>query len=207
MARVTREEALRTRATIVETSSRLFRERGLDGTSIADLMSASGLTHGGFYGHFPSKDALAAEACTDAFAMSCERWRRKLSTAKDSSRREIVDTYLSNRSRDRSGDGCPTPSLAGDVARAPADAAVRVAFAAGVEALVRILESTETTGDGAADRRSALADYSMMVGALVLARATAGRPLSDELLDAARDCLHEPSPRAKRAPVRRDAKA
>jgi TetR/AcrR family transcriptional repressor of nem operon len=196
MARVSKEEALRTRATIVETSSRLFRERGLDGTSIADLMSASGLTHGGFYGHFPSKDALAAEACTEAFSISRGRWQKKVAATNASSKQAIVDAYLSNRSRDRSGDGCPTPSLAGDVARAPRDAAVRSAFSAGVQDLVRILASTEGRGDAATDRREALADYATMVGAMVLARATAGQPISEELLVAARQRLNETPPHA-----------
>ena len=199
MVRATKEEAVRTRATIVETSSRLFRERGLDGTSIADLMNAAGLTHGGFYGHFPSKDALAAEACADAFAHSKARWGRKLKDSTSSARRSIVDGYLSTRTRDRCGDSCPTPSLAVDVARTPADAAVRVAFAEGVDDLVRILETVEDRGDPATDRQAALADYATMVGALVLARATAGQAISEELLEAARSRLNESPARPVRA--------
>jgi TetR/AcrR family transcriptional repressor of nem operon len=169
-------------------------------------MHASGLTHGGFYGHFPSKDALAAEACTEAFGTSKGRWQKKVTATDVPARQGIVDAYLSNRSRDRSGDGCPTPSLAGDVARTPRDAAVRAAFSAGVQDLVRILASTEGSGDAATDRRQALADYSMMVGALVLARATAGQPISEELLLAARHHLNETPPQASRPPVRRARK-
>ena len=96
------------------------------------------------------------------------------------------------------GDSCPTPSLAADVARTPADAAVRVTFAEGVGDLVRILQSVDDSGDAGAARQAALADYAMMVGALLMARATAGQTISEELLDAARSRLNE----APAAPIR-----
>jgi TetR/AcrR family transcriptional repressor of nem operon len=188
MARVSRERAGQHRRAITEASARLFRERGLREVSVADLMAAAGLTHGGFYGHFSSKDSLAAEACGLAFARSCERWRRRIAAAPTpaSARTALIESYVSARSRNNPGASCPAAALAVDVAREGTHAPVREAFAAGIDDLVRILASVERDPDPATARAQALADLSTMAGALILARATAGQPLADEFLAAAR---------------------
>jgi TetR/AcrR family transcriptional regulator, transcriptional repressor for nem operon len=203
MPRVSREQADNNRTAITEASARLFRERGFKGVSVSDLMGAAGLTHGGFYGHFESKDALAAEACSLAFRHSAQRWKKRVAdnVDRDSARAALVEGYLSIKSRSCPGTSCPTTALAGDVAREDPNAPVRAAFAAGIEGLMEILESLQHRGGAGAPRRRALADFSTMVGALLLARATAGLGISDEVLVAARErlsSLHEPAPRKSR---------
>src|ERR1700709_1370752 len=96
MPRVTRAEAESHRQQITDASARLFRERGVKGVSVVDLMGAAGLTHGGFYGHFESKDALAGVAVARAFEQSVEKWRKRVSAGKEDAERraELVDRLL-----------------------------------------------------------------------------------------------------------------
>ena len=191
MPRVTRAQADSHREAITDASSRLFKEHGIKGVSVSDLMGAAGLTHGGFYGHFESKDALAAVAVAHAYEQAVQRWHKRLAgKADDAARRAVlVESYLTPQSLKNVGLGCPTVALAGDVAREPAQAPIRAAWGQGLETLVQILAGVEARGDPAADRRAALADYATMVGALMLARATEGAPLCDEILEAARERL------------------
>jgi len=124
MPRVSREQADRHRVAITEASSRLFREHGLDKVSVAELMAAAGLTHGGFYGHFGSKEELAGEACRWAFERSAERWKKRLADkpVRSVARAALTDNYLSAQSRSGPAGSCPATSLATDVARSAADA-------------------------------------------------------------------------------------
>lgn len=188
MPRVSRQETDDNRIAITDASARLFRERGIKGVSVSELMAAAGLTHGGFYGHFASKDALAAEACSFAFERSAERWEKRVAAQGDraTARAVLIESYLSAQSRGSPGTSCPTAALAGDVAREPADAPVRAAYLSGIEDLLQILARVQETGAADSDRQAALADFATMAGALILARATAGHALSDELLAAAR---------------------
>ena len=203
MPRVSRAEAETHREQITDASARLFRERGIKGVSVADLMGAAGLTHGGFYGHFESKDALAGVAVARAFEQSAERWHKRVGAAPDAAagRATLIDKFLAPRSLKDVGMGCPSVSLATDVAREPAAAPIRAAFLDGLEGLVQILSGVEGGPDGAARRSAALADYATMAGALLLARATEGAPLANELLAAARERLlgqdAHPIPRPK----------
>ncbi|MDR3669666.1 MAG: TetR/AcrR family transcriptional regulator [Holophaga sp.] len=187
MARVSRAQSDRNRQTIEAVSARLFREQGLRGVSVDDLMAAAGLTHGGFYGHFESKDALAAVACTQAFKQSASRWQERIQgKERPAALKAIVDAYLSKRSRDDPGNSCPVTALAGDVAREPADKPIHAAFTAGIKeqlAVLASLQGPETARD------QALVQLSTLVGALLLARATSGDALSQRFLDAARDDL------------------
>jgi len=203
MPRVSRAQAQHHREAITEASARLFRERGIKAVSVADLMGAAGLTHGGFYGHFESKDALAGIAGEHAFAQATERWRKRVAGEESAAeaRAAIVEGYLRPHSiRDVAG-GCPTAALCVDVAREPADAPVRAAYLAGLADMVDVLAAVEATGDAAADRRAALADYATLLGAMLMARATAGDPIADEIVAAARErLLGTPAPaRAARA--------
>lgn len=188
MPRVSRQQTEKNRAAIEEASARLIREQGIKGVSVADLMAAAGLTHGGFYGHFESKDALAAAACAKAFALSLERWRERTARAGDAAAalRFIVEAYLSRRARDDAGNSCPAASLAVDVAREPSDRPVRQSYVEGIHGLVDSLAALRDSGDEAADRERALVELSLMVGALLMARATAADPISEQILDAAR---------------------
>lgn len=191
MPRVSRAQTDSNRAAIEEAASTLIRARGIQGVSVADLMAEVGLTHGGFYGHFASKDALAAVACAQAFEQSTARWTQRAAAQPTpaAALSAIVQAYLTPQSCDDVGTGCPLPSLAGDVAREAADKPIHAAYLAGVTSLLSVLLPLQNTGDAAADRSQSLAQLSTLVGALVLARATQGDALSDELLGAAREYL------------------
>ena len=188
MSRVSREQADLNRLAIEVASARLFRERGIGGVSVAKLMAEAGLTHGGFYGHFQSKDALAGIACATAFRQSTVKWQQRITDHPDhaAALRSIIENYLSAKSRGAAGTGCPLSALAAEVAREPAYQPVRKAFLAGLKDLVEILSSLQSTGNSARNGRRALGQLATMVGGLVLARATEGDGLSDEILAAAR---------------------
>ncbi|VVM71305.1 hypothetical protein PS662_01816 [Pseudomonas fluorescens] len=191
MPRVSRKQADLNREIIVEAATRLFRERGLHGISVIDVMAAAGLTHGGFYGHFESREALAREASGRAFAQSTERWNAWIAANEDknAARLAVIEPYLSAVSRDNPGDSCPVVAFAGDMCHEAADSALRQTFMDGLGALIDTLAPLMDTGDEARDRQQALVQYSLMVGALTLARATRGDPLSDEILQAAQTFL------------------
>src|SRR5579862_2729177 len=101
MPRASKQEFQDHRAAITEASARLFREHGVDNVSVAELMAAAGLTHGGFYGHFASKDELAGAACRRAFGRSVERWKKRVADKDDhrAARSALTDSYLSSQSR------------------------------------------------------------------------------------------------------------
>jgi TetR/AcrR family transcriptional repressor of nem operon len=149
-------------------------------------MGAAGLTHGGFYGHFESKDALAAIACARAFEESEARWRKRVDDAPDrpAALTALVDGYLSARNRNGPGAGCPVAALANDVAREPEGKPVRAVFHEGLENLLEILASVQPGDDDTQRRSTAIAQMATLAGALVLARATQGTPLSNEVLAA-----------------------
>jgi TetR/AcrR family transcriptional repressor of nem operon len=161
--------------------------------SVKDVMGAAGLTHGGFYGHFSSKDDLAAHACATAFAESTERWRKRTASAKDrrSAREALIEAYLTAERRAALGTGCPIAGLAVDVARESVGKPVRAAFRKGLESLIEILTGVQSTGERADGRERAVAQMATLVGAMVLARATEGSALSDEFLAASRRRLLE----------------
>jgi TetR/AcrR family transcriptional repressor of nem operon len=210
MPRVCRAETEKNRTAIRQASSRLFREQGLR-ASVSDVMSAAGLTHGGFYGHFGSKDELAAEACAAAFAESVARWRKRIGEAADpaSARIALIEGYLTAQNRAAIGTGCPIAALATDVARESLGKPVRSAFRAGLEGLIEMLAEVEPRPAGAA-RAQALTELATLVGALVLARATDGTPLSDEFLHAAASSLlgaGKDLPRGRRPRSRRGRRA
>jgi len=200
MPRVSREQADHNRTAITEASARLFREHGVDNVSVAELMAAAGLTHGGFYGHFESKEELAGEACGWAFERSAERWKKRIADKSDRSvaRAALTDSYLSSQSRGGPDGSCPATSLASDVARKSADAPIRTAYVAGLEALLKILAGVQESGAPRGDREAALADFATMVGGLMLAKATQGEPISDEILSAARRRLNRTDRRQQR---------
>ncbi|WP_293775860.1 TetR/AcrR family transcriptional regulator [uncultured Oxalicibacterium sp.] len=191
MPRASKEQSTRNHARIEETASRLFRERGVNGISVADLMQAAGLTHGGFYGHFASKDELVAAACTHAFAQSIERWQSRIQKkpAGTKALHALVDPYLTPRMVDQVGNGCPAVALAADVIREPLEKPVRTAYLEGSKDLIDLLTSASTIRDADKRRKKALVQWSTMVGALLLARATQGDDLSDEILSAVREQL------------------
>lgn len=195
MARASKEQVETNHRLVIENSARLMLERGIDGVSVADLMESAGLTHGGFYGHFDSKEQLAGQACVHAFDNSVAKWKKRAAGAATPAKgfKAIVDAYMSTRNRDNPGTSCPTPSLMTDVAREPEASEVRTRYREGVERLLGILQSVQRDDDPKRGRARAMAQFSMMVGALALARATAGNSLSEEFLDSAREALLDES--------------
>jgi TetR/AcrR family transcriptional repressor of nem operon len=179
--RVTREQAAQHRQQILDVAGTLFRQRGFDGIGVADIMKRAGLTHGGFYGHFASKDALTAEAC--AAVLGKEKWAERLAGMPRPSFGAVVRGYLSPRHRDDPGHGCLFAALGSDVVRQPRS--VRRAFTEGLRARVETLRTLLPGGSAAARRERALATWAGLVGALILARAVDDPKLSDEILEAA----------------------
>ena len=175
MGRVSQAQAQENRRRIVETAARLFRERGVGQVSVADVMAAVGRTHGGFYKHFASKDALVAEAVGLAFTERRALLEKQYAPWGEKERGRFLDAYFSPVHRDSPGDGCPCAGFGGDLARAEANREAREPYAEGVEGYARQL--------------GALTAVSTRVGALILARATAGTELSDRILAEARDAL------------------
>jgi TetR/AcrR family transcriptional regulator, transcriptional repressor for nem operon len=181
--KVSRDQVARNRQRIIEAAARLFREKGFDGVSVADIMSSAGLTHGGFYGHFASKEDLAAQACLNALTQSIDRWTPTALCASDSQLADFITSYLSPEHRDNLGGGCALAALATDAARQPAT--VRQAFTEGIRSTAAMLSELSPGRSRATRHKHALAILAGLVGAVALARATEDPVLSDEILRAA----------------------
>jgi TetR/AcrR family transcriptional repressor of nem operon len=191
MPRVSRAQTDKNREAIELVAARLFLEQGISGVSVAELMGAAGLTHGGFYGHFDSKDSLTAIACGKAFEQSEKRRKERIDNADtpQAALSDITEAYLRSEHRDQPGTGCAVSALASDIAREAADKPVRAVYLDGVKQMLASLTKL-SAADGTADaEQSALQRMVILVGALTLARATAGDPVSDAFLDAGRACV------------------
>jgi TetR/AcrR family transcriptional regulator, transcriptional repressor for nem operon len=176
--KVSREQVAENRRRILDAAAQLFRERGFENVTVAEVMSAAGLTHGGFYGHFDSKEALI-----DAAMAHEPSGRRARATLENPSR--YADSYLSRQHRDNIT--CPFSALGTEVARG--SPAVRHTM---TESLRRQIDAVIPAAQGATAqerRRNAIATLSTMVGAMVLARIVDDERLSDEVLTAARASL------------------
>lgn len=190
MARASRQEAERHRKEIVAAASRLFRQKGLGRVSVPELMAAAGMTHGGFYGHFASKDALAAEAFAEAFGEMNARLSSLAKPEEGDSEGGIaglVGGYLSCAHRDHPEAGCAAAGLL-EFPRDTDSAEVRSAFLAGVEGMIAMIQSLQG-GPAEAGRQEALATLATLVGSLLLSRATRGTPVSEAFLEAAKTAL------------------
>src|ERR1700733_6091406 len=182
--RVSRQKAAEHRERIIDAAGALFREKGFDGIGLADIMKAADLTHGGFYGHFASKDDLVAQASKRTMARAAMNWGKVVGDAKGNAYAALLDHYLSPRHRDDPGQGCAFAALGGDAARC--GNAVRSAFAEGLGPLIDIVAKAVPGRSKAVRRRKAVAAVAELVGALTLARAVDDAALSDEILKAAR---------------------
>jgi TetR/AcrR family transcriptional repressor of nem operon len=175
--RVSREQVAENRRKILEAAGRLFRERGFEAVTVADVMQAAGLTHGGFYGYFKSKTELIAEALAGIL----------VGPGPDADLAAYAASYLSSTHRANVAGGCATAALASETLRqAPA---ARAAMTAGLRQQIDDL-SQHAPGDSAAARRqAAIGSWAAMVGAIILARTSDDRALSDEILDQTRAWL------------------
>ena len=181
--KVSKETSAKHRDELLKAAGRLFRERGFDKVGIAEIAAAAGLTHGAFYTHFESKEAL----CAEVIPRASRRSGATLESMADW--RASIEAYLSPKHvRDRAN-GCPFAALAGDVPRE--SETIRAAFS---EALQRSIDATAARlgdKDEASRREEAIQALATMVGALVLARTAATPQLRDEILRAARNKLLE----------------
>src|SRR5262245_45873780 len=187
--RRSREDAARTREKIVRTASRQFRKHGIGGIGIADVMAKAGLTHGGFYKHFASKQELAAEACRWALAATRQELAARAAAApQGGGLRAIVEAYLSMEHRDNPERGCIIAALAGEIARL--DATSRHVIGEGFEALaVLVAGHRGAAGADSVGLERARVSVTTMVGALTISRTIADRDLAEKVLQSARDAL------------------
>jgi TetR/AcrR family transcriptional repressor of nem operon len=176
-------EKAKTHERIVAIASKKFREEGLAGIGIADLMKEAGLTVGGFYKHFKSRDALVAEAV----GSSLEMWKDRIDAAAAGGPRvtykSMVDDYLTEAHRNHPGMGCPVGALAGDLARSDkrTRAVVTRKIRDNIELLAGLIRDTNKTNKDTA-RSRAVMTYCAMVGAISMARAVSDKELSREIL-------------------------
>jgi TetR/AcrR family transcriptional repressor of nem operon len=180
--KVSREQAARNRERIVETAAQRFRERGFEGIGVADLMKEAGLTHGGFYGHFSSKEDLIAEASDRALMGSLALFTKVVERSPADPLSAIASGYLTSRHRDKPGEGCLLAALGPDVSRQ--GPTVRRAVTDHLRVAVDLLAKLVPGKSKTARRQKAFSTYATLVGTMVLARAVDDRALSQEILDA-----------------------
>ena len=180
--RVTRAQAAENRQTVIDVASRLFREHGFDGIGLKDLMEGAGLTQGAFYKQFASKDDLVAQASSRAFEKAFSRWTAAAVANPEDPLAAVMAFYLSMGHREERMDGCPIVALGSDAARQGTN--VKASFEAGIKAHLEILGPMVAETKGKAAKSKAMAILSLMVGALVLARAVNDERLSKQFLQA-----------------------
>ncbi|MES4991732.1 TetR/AcrR family transcriptional regulator [Agrobacterium radiobacter] len=180
--RVSRAQAEENRDRIITVASRLFREHGFDGIGLKDLMKGAGLTQGGFYKQFTSKDDLAALASRRALESATRRWSAAAADTLDPLE-AVMAFYLSKDHRGEKAEGCPLVALGADAARQSAN--VRRPFEDGIRAHFEILDELMGDADSSSPSEKAMAILSMMVGAVTLSRIIEDESLSERVLDAA----------------------
>ncbi|CVI63079.1 MULTISPECIES: TetR/AcrR family transcriptional regulator [Agrobacterium] len=180
--RVSRVQAEENRERVINVASRLFREHGFDGIGLKDLMKGAGLTQGGFYKQFASKDDLAALASRRALESATRRWSDAAADTADPLE-SIIRFYLSKDHSGEKAEGCPLVALGSDAARQTAE--VRRPFEDGIRAHFEVLDELIGDGDDGARSEKAMAILSMMVGAVTLSRIIEDELLSTRVLDAA----------------------
>jgi TetR/AcrR family transcriptional repressor of nem operon len=182
---LSKEHKAATRERILSEAAALFRRDGVDGVSVPALMKQAGLTHGGFYAHFDSKDALIAEAVTRSLHNTADHLRAAADRSKDRVA-AVIDEYIQPAHRDRPEIGCAVAALGAETSRG--DVVVQRAMADGVRESVARLGDTLGFGEEPAD--DAIALYAGMIGALVMARACRhDEAFSDRILDVCRERL------------------
>jgi len=184
--RKSKEQTAATRQRIIEAAAALFRRHGIDAVGVDAVMHAAGLTHGGFYGHFPSKEALVAEVTAASLARSAARWDQISRDAPPAeAMKRIVGAYLHPAHVAAPERGCLLTSLAPEIARRPE---ARAALAGSVRGMVQALARCRPDRG----QQAAMAELSTMVGAVVLARLADTPALAEEFLKAAAASLSVP---------------
>jgi len=192
--RHSKAEKAKTHKRIVAIASKRFREEGLAGIGIADLMKEAGLTVGGFYRHFKSRDDLVAEAVGSALGF----WKRQVDAAASGgppvTYESLVDDYLSEAHRNHPGAGCPVSALAGDIARSDkrTRALVTRQIQDNIELIATLIRGGNNKDKSTARSQAALA-YCALVGAIGVARAVSDEQLSREILKTVAQLLKSPA--------------
>ncbi|WP_456511937.1 TetR/AcrR family transcriptional regulator [Azospirillum argentinense] len=181
--RVSRVQAEENRQTVITVASRLFREHGFDGIGLKDLMAAAGLTQGGFYKQFASKEDLAVQASKRALESASCRWTTVVEADSEDPLGAVIGFYLSAGHREERTDGCPIVALGSDAARQGTH--VKASFEAGIRTHLDILERLISETQGEEFKRKAMAILSLMVGALTLSRVVNDPSLAQAFLDTA----------------------
>jgi len=187
--RVSRIQAAENRETVINVASRLFRERGFDGIGLKDLMEAAGLTQGGFYRQFASKEDLVAQASRRALESATLRWSAATAENPEDPLGAVIAFYLSTEHREEKMDGCPIVALGSDAARQSSD--VKASFEAGIKAHLEILSRLIAETNGEEPNGKAMAILSTMVGALTLSRVVNDPDLARAVLEAAAKQVRE----------------
>ena len=184
--RYSKEHKQETHTRIVKKAAVLLREKGAHGIGVADLMKEAGLTHGGFYAHFDSREALVIEAFGYAMDRATDRWRQIVAqTSPDKRLAMIVDSYLTTVHRDDPGHGCAVPALGAEIARESLK--TRKAFAAKLDQMIEMVAEQMPDLPRKAARKQAMATLATMAGTLLLARIAGSGELSDDILAAGRE--------------------
>jgi TetR/AcrR family transcriptional regulator, transcriptional repressor for nem operon len=181
MPRYKAGHAEETKQRLVQAASERLRKEGVDGVGVASLMSDLGLTHGGFYAHFPSKELLVQDAAI--FALRCKSTEKAMAATPDKLR-AFIENYLSAESRDDVMQFCPVAALSSDLVRRPR--ATRAAFSAELSRMLSELANYIQGGDQASKIALAWSLFGQLVGTLQMARLVSDKTLSDEILESGR---------------------
>ncbi|AWL96624.1 TetR/AcrR family transcriptional regulator [Bradyrhizobium ottawaense] len=204
--RYSREHKQETHDRIVKRASVRLREKGAHGIGVADLMKEAGLTHGGFYAHFDSREALVIEAFGYAMDRSMEHWRKITDEVSPDKRLAMIaEAYLSALHRDNPGHGCSIPALGAEIARESPKA--RKAFAGKLDEMIDVLADNIPNMPRKAARKQAVATLATMAGTMLLARIAGSSELSDEVLKVGRDSALEGVKREPKAAAPKKAKS
>jgi TetR/AcrR family transcriptional repressor of nem operon len=169
--KVSREQVEANRARILDAAGRLFRERGFEAVTVAEVMQAAGLTHGGFYGYFKSKDDLIVQALAALMGRG-QIGERDMAT--------YAAAYLAPEHRENRAGGCGVAALGAEVGRGTAEA--KAEMTAGLQRTIEALSRTAPGATPAERRQAAIGSWAAMVGGIVLARMSDDAALSDEVL-------------------------
>lgn len=169
--RVSREQVAENRRKILDAASRLFKVRGFESVTVAEIMKAAGLTHGGFYGHFQSKEDLIVQTLAHALAAA---------PLPEADLAKYANSYLSLTHRDNIAGGCPTAALATETVRQTPEA--RAVMTDGLRRQIEILSQSAPGKNKGQKRQAAIGSWAAMVGAVILARLSDDPQLSDEIL-------------------------
>ena len=203
--RYSREHKQETHDRIVKKASVRLREKGAHGVGVADLMKEAGLTHGGFYAHFDSREALVIEAFGYAMDRSMEHWRKMTDEVAPEKRLAVIaDSYLSTIHRDNPGHGCSVPSLGAEIARESPK--TRKAFAGKLDEMIEMMADFVPEMPRKQARKQAIATLATMAGAMLLARIAGSSELSDEVLKAGKDATLDVGRREPKAVAVRKTK-